>query len=30
MKDEDIDTSDIPALSEGFWTKAQLRIPKPT
>jgi uncharacterized protein (DUF4415 family) len=29
MKDEDIDTSDIPPLSEDFWTKAQLRMPKP-
>lgn len=28
MKDEDIDTSDIPPLSEDFWAKSQLRIPK--
>ena len=28
MKDEDIDTSDIPPLSEDFLAKAQLRIPK--
>ena len=27
MKDEDIDTSDIPPLSEDFWAKAQLRMP---
>jgi len=29
MKDEDIDTSDIPPLSEDFWAKAQLRMPNP-
>jgi len=29
MKDEDIDTSDIPPLSEDFWAQAQLRMPKP-
>ena len=29
MKDEDIDISDIPPLSEDFWAKAQLRMPKP-
>lgn len=29
MNDEDIDTSDIPPLSEKFWAKAQLRMPKP-
>lgn len=29
MKDEDIDTSDIPPLSEDFFAKAQLRMPKP-
>lgn len=29
MKDEDIDTSDIPPLSEQFWAKAKLRMPKP-
>ncbi len=28
LKDEDIDTSDIPPLSEDFWAKAQLRMPK--
>lgn len=28
MSDEDIDTSDIPPLSEEFFAKAQLRIPK--
>ncbi len=28
MKDEDIDTSDIPPLSEDFWVNAQLRLPK--
>lgn len=28
MSDEDIDTSDIPPLSEEFFTKAQLRMPK--
>lgn len=28
MSDEDIDTSDIPPLSEEFFTKAQLRVPK--
>lgn len=28
MKDEDIDTSDIPPLSQDFWTKAKLRRPK--
>jgi hypothetical protein len=28
MKDEDIDTSDIPPLSEEFFAKAQLRLPK--
>jgi hypothetical protein len=27
MTDEDIDTSDIPPLSEEFFTKAQWRIP---
>lgn len=30
MKDEDINTSNIPPLSEDFWVKAQLRMPKPT
>ncbi len=30
MKDEDIDTSDIPPLSEYFWAKAQLRMPNPS
>lgn len=29
MTDEDIDTSDIPPLSEEFFTKAKLRMPKP-
>jgi uncharacterized protein (DUF4415 family) len=28
MGDEDIDTSDIPPLSEEFFAKAQLRMPK--
>lgn len=28
MSDEDIDTSDIPPLSEKFFAKAQLRMPK--
>ncbi len=28
MSDEDIDTSDIPPLSEEFFGKAQLRMPK--
>lgn len=28
MSDEDIDTSDIPPLSEAFFAKAQLRMPK--
>ncbi|GBO53152.1 hypothetical protein APA_1060 [Pseudanabaena sp. lw0831] len=28
MNDEDIDTSDIPPLSAGFWAKAQLSSPK--
>jgi len=28
MRDEDIDTSDIPPLSEEFWAKAKLRTPK--
>jgi uncharacterized protein (DUF4415 family) len=28
MCDEDIDTSDIPPLTAGFWTKAKLRSPK--
>ncbi|MBN3898381.1 MAG: hypothetical protein HWQ41_24840 [Nostoc sp. NOS(2021)] len=28
MSDEDIDTSDIPPLSEEFFAKAQLRIAK--
>ena len=28
MKDEDIDTYDIPPLSEDFWVKAQLRLPE--
>jgi uncharacterized protein (DUF4415 family) len=28
MSDEDIDTSDIPPLSEEFFAKAQLRVPK--
>jgi uncharacterized protein (DUF4415 family) len=28
MRDEDIDTSDIPPLSEEFFAKAQLRMPK--
>lgn len=28
MSDEDIDTSDIPPLSEEFFAKAQLRMPK--
>ena len=29
MADEDIDTSDIPPLEEGFFSKAQVRMPKP-
>jgi len=28
MRDEDIDTSDIPPLTAEFWTKAKLRTPK--
>jgi len=28
MRDEDIDTSDIPPLSASFWAKAQLRSRK--
>ncbi len=28
MSDEDIDTSDIPPLSEEFFARAQLRMPK--
>lgn len=28
MNDEEIDTSDIPPLSEEFFAKAQLRMPK--
>ncbi len=28
MSDEDIDTSDIPPLSDEFFAKAQLRMPK--
>jgi uncharacterized protein (DUF4415 family) len=28
MSDKDIDTSDIPPLSEKFFAKAQLRMPK--
>jgi uncharacterized protein (DUF4415 family) len=28
MRDEDIDTSDIPPLSSEFWAKAKLRTPK--
>ena len=28
MRDEDIDTSDIPPLSSKFWAKAKLRTPK--
>lgn len=28
MNDEDIDTSDIPPLSDEFFAKAQLRMPK--
>ncbi|OIP74989.1 MAG: hypothetical protein AUK48_08625 [Oscillatoriales cyanobacterium CG2_30_44_21] len=28
MRDEDIDTSDIPHLSADFWAKAKLRTPK--
>jgi len=28
MRDEDIDTSDIPPLSKEFFTKAQLQMPK--
>ena len=28
MNDEDIDTSDIPPLSDKFFAKAQLRMPK--
>ncbi len=28
MSDEDIDTSNIPPLSEEFFTKAQLRMPE--
>jgi uncharacterized protein (DUF4415 family) len=28
MSDEDIDTSDIPPLSEEFFTRAQLRMPQ--
>jgi uncharacterized protein (DUF4415 family) len=28
MRDEDIDTSDIPPLSAEFWSKAKLRDPK--
>lgn len=30
MTDEDIDTSDIPPLSEEFFAKAQLRMPQPS
>jgi len=29
MSDEDIDTSDIPPLTEEFFAKAQLRMPEP-
>jgi len=29
MTDEDVDTSDIPPLDEGFFANAQIRIPKP-
>jgi uncharacterized protein (DUF4415 family) len=29
MTDEDIDISDIPPLDEGFFTNAQIRMPKP-
>ena len=28
MRDEDIDTSDIPPLTAEFWAKAKLRSPK--
>jgi uncharacterized protein (DUF4415 family) len=28
MRDEEIDTSDIPALDESFYAKAKLRLPK--
>jgi hypothetical protein len=28
MSDEEIDTSDIPSLSDEFFEKAQLRMPK--
>lgn len=28
MKDEDIDTSDIPPLDEGFFATAELRLPQ--
>jgi len=28
MRDEDIDTSDIPPLSSEFWARAKLRTPK--
>jgi uncharacterized protein (DUF4415 family) len=28
MRDEDIDTSDIPPLDESFFAKAELRMPK--
>ncbi|MEO1389267.1 MAG: BrnA antitoxin family protein [Cyanobacteria bacterium J06634_6] len=30
MTDEDIDTSDIPPLTEAFFEKATLRMPKPS
>ncbi len=30
MTDEDIDTSDIPSLSEEFFAKARLRMPVPS
>jgi uncharacterized protein (DUF4415 family) len=29
MRDEDIDTSDIPALDESFFANATIRMPKP-
>jgi uncharacterized protein (DUF4415 family) len=30
MTDDDIDTSDIPPLSDEFFAKAKLRMPSPT
>ena len=29
MKDEDIDASDIPPLTESFFNSAELRLPEP-